>query len=58
LIARHYVKVTLAGTNAQIDFNNIGFSGELSAIPEPNSVLCGLFAFVAPAFRRQRSKGT
>jgi hypothetical protein len=51
-----YINTTLAGTNSQIDFNNIGFSGELSSIPEPNSLALLLLACVATPLRRSRSR--
>lgn len=51
-----YVHVVLAGSNGVLDFNNIGFTGELvSSVPEPGSMamlLAGVVA-VAGAVRRR-----
>jgi hypothetical protein len=30
-----YVNAVLSGSNGQVDFNNIGFTGEVSAVPTP-----------------------
>lgn len=49
------VTVFLAGSNRQVDFQNIGFTAEVSAIPEPASTalfLLGLGGLAAWARRR------
>ncbi|QDV45140.1 hypothetical protein Enr13x_50140 [Stieleria neptunia] len=51
-----FVNAVFSGTNNQVDFNNVGFTGQLSAVPEPGTVamlaaVTGLF-FTA---RRRRS---
>lgn len=33
----HYINAVLSGTNGQVDFNNIGFTGSISPIPEPET---------------------
>ena len=56
-----FVNAVLSGTNDQVDFNNMGFTGELSStvIPEPSTwtffTLCAAFAGLAR--KRNRRKG-
>lgn len=53
-----YVNAMLTGSNNQVDFNNIGFTGELSAIPEPSTLalmLVGASVFAAAGYRRRKA---
>lgn len=34
-----YINAVLSGSNGQVDFNNIGFTGSISPVPEPTMVL-------------------
>ncbi len=42
-----FINAVLSGSNTQVDFNNIGFTGELSVIPEPLANLLIIFVTVS-----------
>ena len=49
-----YVNAVLSGTNGQVDFNNMGFTGVPSPIPEPATFASALLALSFLAGRRPR----
>ncbi len=54
-----FVNVVLTGTNGEVDFNNIGFTGEVSIIPEPTTawlLFVGLVAMLGVK-RRAATRG-
>lgn len=55
-----YVNAVLSGTNGQVDFNNLGFTGTLSTVPEPATALLMLagFAVILIVGRGNRARFT
>ncbi len=54
-----YVTAFLSGTNQQVDFQNIGFTAEVSAIPEPATVVLmglGVLGLMARTRRAARPR--
>ena len=60
-----FVNAVLTGSNDEVDFNNLGFTGELSAstpppppnaIPTPGALPAGLVLLGGLLFRRRRAK--
>ena len=50
-----FVDAELSGSNLQVDFNNLGFTGSLTAVPEPGvlgTLLIATSFFVFPRRRR------
>jgi hypothetical protein len=47
-----YVTAFLTGTNRQVDFQNIGFTAEVSAVPEPATTLLMALGIAGIAGRR------
>ena len=47
-----FVNIVLSGSNGEVDFNNIGFTGEVSVIPEPTSALLLALGLVGLGVRR------
>jgi len=48
------VNALLSGSNGQVDFNNMGFTGEVSPVPEPGTALLLGFGLLGlAAFRRE-----
>ena len=49
-----FVNALLSGSNGQVDFNNMGFTGEVSPVPEPGTALLLGFGLLGlAAFRRE-----
>ncbi|WDE13688.1 PEP-CTERM sorting domain-containing protein [Thalassomonas haliotis] len=52
-----YVNAVLSGDNGQVDFNNIGFTGQLSSsVPEPGSLALFGLGLAGFAFSRKRQR--
>lgn len=49
-----FVNAVLSGSNGQVDFNNMGFTGEVTIVPEPASLGAALAALSLLSSRRRR----
>ncbi|NNL67547.1 MAG: PEP-CTERM sorting domain-containing protein, partial [Myxococcales bacterium] len=51
-----FVNAVLSGSNGQVDFNNLGFTGEVS-VPEPATALLLLVGLLSIAAQRRTRAG-